>query len=154
MNTAILIAIYLGIPFGLLLLGYTAGRINDRAHTKKLLAQLVEMDDILVTQLKTFPNADSSGPTPQLVCGEVVIANDYLKMFLASLKNIYGGEVTSCISLMARARNDVLVQLLVAARDLDCNAICNVRFMTADISSGTAPSVALIATGTAYRAAK
>ncbi len=154
MDASITIAIYLGIPFGLLLLGYTAGRINDQAHTKKLLAQLADMDDILVTQLKTFPNVDSNGPTPQLVCGEVVIANDYLKMFLAGFKNLFGGEVTSFISLMARARNDVLVQLLVAARDLNCNAICNVRFMTADISSGTAPSVALIATGTAYRSVK
>ena len=145
-------AIYLGIPVGLLLLGYTAGRINDRAHTKKLLNQLAEMDDILVTQLKSFPKFEPGGPTPQLVCGEVVIANDYLKMFLASFRNIFGGEVKSYISLMARARNDVLVQLLIEARKLDCNAICNVRFMTADISSGSAPSVSLIATGTAYRA--
>jgi uncharacterized protein YbjQ (UPF0145 family) len=114
------------------------------------------MDDMLVTNLKSFPLYIEGGPPPEMIVSEVVIATDYLKSFLASWRNLFGGEIKSYLSLLVRARLEVLVRLQAEAQQRGHNALCNVRFQTADIAGATgkrsATAVALIAYATAYTA--
>ncbi len=148
--------LFIIVPMVLLLLGYVYGKSADRAHLQRLQKQLDEMDNMLVTNLKSFPLYIEGGPPPELVVSEVVVATDYLKSFLASWRNLFGGEMKSYLSLLVRARLEVLVRLQAEAQQRGHNALCNVRFQTADIAGATgkrsATAVALIAYATAYTA--
>ena len=89
-----------------------------------------------------------------MVRGEAVIATDYLKTFLARIRNILGGEVKSYRSLMLRARREAILRMLEQARQQGYDAVCNVRLNTADIGGMAtrrrAAMVEIFATGTAY----
>jgi uncharacterized protein YbjQ (UPF0145 family) len=105
--------------------------------------------------MATFPGglANRNSP-PTIVFGEVAIASDYLKSFLARLRKIFGGEMRSYHSLLVRARREALQQLVESARAQGYNAICNIRVESSDIAGNAKrkrmPMVAIIASATAY----
>ena len=115
-----------------------------------------EQADCFVTQVKSFPNAVPGDLPPRMVVAEVVIATDYLKNFLAKLRNIFGGEVRSYQSLLVRARREASLRILEEARRQGYNAVCNIRLETADVGGSLTEKqvamVAIIASGTAYLA--
>ena len=139
----------------LLLVGYAFGKRADRKHLAELAEQVSGLDYMLVTQLNTFPHYIKGNP-PQLLMAETVVATDYFKTFLASWRSFFGGEIKSYQSLMVRARLEVLVQLQSQAAQQGFNALCGIKFESADIAGATtkrkATAVALIATATAYNA--
>ncbi len=144
----------LGTVALLLLLGFTCGRFAENRHRRGLRRREQQMSHMLLTDIKTFPGGVASGTTPTLVVAEAVIATDYLKSFLASIRKILGGEVRSYLSLMARARRESLVRIMEQTRELGCDAICNIRLETAAIGGMTRKGTAMvgvIASGTAYR---
>ena len=138
----------------LLIFGVLIGRNVEKSHIKRLDADDELHRDFLITQLKTFPMGASVGPAPTLVVAEAVIASDYLKSWLASWRNIFGGEVRSFQRLQNRAKREALARLRKAAMSGGYNAPCNVRVDAADIGGGTSsrktPMASVIATGTAY----
>lgn len=156
MNVFIIIFAIFGLTPLLLGIGYIFGKRADRKHTQELQQQFAETDDMLVTQLKSFPLHQPGSETPQMVVAEVVVGTDYLKTFAAAWTTFFGGELHSYQGLMTRARLDVLVRLQLEAQRMGYNAICNVRFLSADVGGATsrrgATAVAMIAHGTAYQA--
>ena len=59
----------------------------------------------MVVDVKTTPpGVEAASGT--LVMGEVVIASDYFKTFVASLRNIVGGEVKAYQTMLSRARRE------------------------------------------------
>ena len=147
-----------GIFLFLILLGLFAGGWSERRHYEKLKRREQQTSDILVTQIKTYPSAAPENAQPRMVIAEVVIATDYLKSFLAKLRNIFGGEVKSFYSLMDRARREAIVRILEQAQQHGYNAVCNVRIQTADVGGNSTmrkvAMVAIIASGTAYHASQ
>ncbi len=139
----------------LLSLGLFVGRYTERRHFLSLQQREHQFHDFLVTQLKSFPGVIPGTATPRLLVSEVVIATDYLKNFLAKLRNIFGGEVRSYQSLLVRARREALLRLQEQAQGQGFNAICNVRFQTADVGGNSTmrrvAMVAIIASATAYQ---
>lgn len=88
----------------------------------------------------------------QLVTGEAVISGDYFKTFAASLKNTFGGRLTSLESVMDRARREAILRMREKA--YGANFIINVKIeatMVNDIyaNQGGTPQCAVIAYGTA-----
>jgi len=148
------IILYLIVPPSLIFLGLVAGKINERNHLRDMERREALLTHILVTDLRTTAPDIDPGRTPALVTGEVVIATDYLKTFLAGLRGIFGGELGSFLTLVTRARKEALLRLKEEALQQGYNAICNVRMDPADIGGNTAqrgiPMVAMIASGTAY----
>lgn len=144
----------IGILLCLLALGFFVGRYTERKHFRNLKQRERQMSDMMVTQLKSFPGADLNAPAACLVVEEVVIATDYFKSFLARLRNIFGGEVKSYQSLLARARSEATLRIQEQARRQGYNAICNVRYETADVGGNSTmrkvAMAAIIASGTAY----
>lgn len=145
-------------PFvGLIVLGLVVGRATERMHFRNLDRREQQVADMLVTQLKSFPDRVAGDPPPTLLVGEVVIATDYLKSFLAKLRNIFGGEVRSYQSLLTRARREAMLRIQEQARGTGYNAVCNVRIQTADIGGSTTKRkvamAAILASATAYHAA-
>ncbi len=146
------------IVVGLLLLGLIAGSLAERRHLRSLEAREAQHRDVLVTDLKSFPDACAGPYPPRLVVAEVVIASDYLKSFLASLRQIFGGEMRSFGTLMIRGRREALMRLIQQARAEGYNALGNVRLEPADIGGSTTrrgvPMVTILASATAYYVSK
>ena len=89
----------------LLALGYGFGRAAEKRHFK-----LIRQREKL---LQSIPAIASKIPDPtlhprqvQLVVGSVVISVDYFKRFIAGLRNLIGGRVTSYETLLDRARRE------------------------------------------------
>jgi uncharacterized protein YbjQ (UPF0145 family) len=143
----------------MLAIGYFAGGWAERAHLQRLDERERANSDFFVTQIKSCPGAARSGPAPTMFIGEVVIASDYLKSFLGSLRNIFGGEVRSYQTLLDRARREALLRIIDQARAGGYNAVCNVRFDPADVGGNTTTAkkgvvmAAILASATAYRRA-
>ncbi len=139
-----------------LLLGLVVGGTTERRHFANLARREQAAQDFLVTQIKAFPGRAPSQLPPKLFVAEVVIASDYLKSFLASLRNFFGGEVRSYQSLLIRARREALLRIIEQARAEGYNAVCNLRLDTADIGGNVntkgATMAAIIASATAYHA--
>ncbi len=148
-----------GLFVFLLLLGLVVGGMTERNHFRRLREREVQTQDILVTQIRSFPAYAAVGPPPTMLVAEVVISSDYLKSFLARLRKIFGGEIRSVGTLLERARREVLLRIKEQARDQGYNAVCNVRLETADISGRGSNSknkvimAALLASATAYNTA-
>jgi hypothetical protein len=60
-----------------------------------------------VTAETLFPHNQDVG-TSRLVYGNVVVSIDYFKRFLAGLRNIFGGEVSSYETILDRARREAI----------------------------------------------
>ena len=135
-----------------------SGSITERAHRRSLAERERDNEGILITNLASFPRAVPGLQPPQLIVAEVVISSDYLKSFVASLRKLLGGELTTYRTLMERARREALLRLVEQARVAGYNAIGNVRIATADIGGSTGRRgslvlVSVLGSATAYQAA-
>lgn len=83
-----------------------------------------------------------------VVTGSTVRAKHLGRDFMASLKNLVGGELTGYTELLQEAREEALRRMQDEAVRLGANAIVNVRFSTSSITQGAAE---LFAYGTAVK---
>ena len=81
-----------------------------------------------------------------LVQGNTIRAKHLGRDIGAGLKNLVGGELRAYTELMTEARREALERMLEQARQLNANAVVNVRFTTTNLASGAAE---LYAYGTA-----
>jgi len=157
-SLAVTLALYVGIPAGILFIGWLAGHLSETKHERSLAAREDALKDIEATDMRNPPGfAGAQGPCV-LVSGEAVVASDAFKSWVFGLKNIVGGESKTFTRLFERARREALLRMKERAVELGCDAICNVRFDCADIGGNAAGSkkkgsnmaVALVS-GTAWR---
>lgn len=140
----------------LVVCGLIIGRTVEKRHFRNLEEREAAISDMLVTQLKSFPNAATSGQPPTLMLAEAVIGSDYLKMFFGKWRNFFGGEIKSYQTLQERGKREVILRLAEKAQAQGYNAICNVRISPADVGGNTTakkkqmPMAAVIASATAY----
>ncbi|MCM8774602.1 MAG: YbjQ family protein [Candidatus Omnitrophica bacterium] len=73
-----------------------------------------------------------------IVMGSTVRAKHIGKDFIASLKNIVGGEIRGYTELLNEARKQAVERMVMQAKQLGANAIINVRFATSSITQGAA----------------
>jgi uncharacterized protein YbjQ (UPF0145 family) len=81
-----------------------------------------------------------------IVQGSTVRSKHVGKDFLAGLKNIVGGELKSYTELLQEARDEATQRMVEQARSVGANAVINVRYSTASITTGAAE---ILAYGTA-----
>lgn len=109
----------------LLLIGIIFGSMNERRHFARLVKAEEELSDIKVFNIKTLPDNIEKGGA--LVTGNVVIAVDYFKVFIASFIMFFGGRLSGYEKMMERARREALVRMQREAKALGANAIYNTR---------------------------
>jgi uncharacterized protein YbjQ (UPF0145 family) len=68
--------------------------------------------------------------------------------FLQELRHVIGGELKDYTALLTKARQTALSRMERDARDMDADAVVNIRLETSEISIGGAE---IIAYGTAVR---
>ena len=143
----------------ILLFTYFTGSIIEKKHFKNIKKREIALYNrpYVNFSIKKW-SSKRKVASAELVTGEVVISGDYFKTFIAGLKNMFGGRLTSFESLMDRARREALLRMREKARN--ANMIINVKLETMminDINSskqGALPGVAVIAYGTAITYAK
>lgn len=131
----------------LLVLGYLFGRVAEKRHFKQLVEREANSQELPVVATR-YPPEDREY-RQQLVTGNVVIASDYFKVFLAGLINIFGGRVTPYESMLDRARRESLLRMKDQAAELDAAYVFNIKFDTTRIASGRLAAMEVLAYGTA-----
>ncbi len=139
------------LAFGLTIFG-GIGKLRENRHLHALEEAEQHLANMVVTDLKTLPPG-AAGGGGHLVMGEVVIANDYLKAFLARIRNVFGGEMRSYQTLLNRARREARLRMLQQAASLGATTVINVRFDTSQIGNSTnqqaMPTTEVLCYGTA-----
>ncbi|MEE9552020.1 MAG: YbjQ family protein [Gammaproteobacteria bacterium] len=136
---------------GLLLLGYVFGQLFEKNHYRSIRKRESELSNIPAIASKKLPESFLPCET-KLVAGNVVISVDFFKKFIAGLRNIVGGRVTSYENLIDRARREALLRMKEEAKKIHANYVFNVKMETSSISKGKSESIGsveVLAYGTA-----
>ncbi len=131
--------------------GFFVGGATERSHLRSLESREAQFKDMRVNNLKRIAQPESVA-VASMVVGQVVIATDYYKSLVTSLKNMIGGEMKAVKSLCTRARREALLRLMEEARTLGATEVWNVRYGFSNIAgtgSQAAIQIELIAYGTA-----
>ncbi len=139
------------ILVGLLVIGYVFGQAAERKHFKSIQKRERLLRHIL-TFSERFPPVQNPPPETCLVAGNVVISVDYFKSFVAGLRLLVGGRLTSYESLLERGRREAILRMKEQARSMGGTQIFNVKIETASISANANQgigSVEVYAYGTA-----
>lgn len=83
-----------------------------------------------------------------MVRGSVVQCKAFGSDFMAGMKNLVGGEITSYTEMLNEARQIAVKRMVDQAETLHADAVVNVRYASASVIQGAAE---IIAYGTAVR---
>jgi uncharacterized protein YbjQ (UPF0145 family) len=73
-----------------------------------------------------------------LVQGSSVRAKHVGRDIMASLKNVFGGELKAYTELLQESREEAMGRLQQQAEAVGANAVLNVRFSTSSVAQGAA----------------
>lgn len=147
--------INIGISVFVIILAMFTGTILEKKHY----ASIHEREE-KYKRLPAIPSADFDFEHPvaetRMVCGSVVVSIDYFKKFLANLRNIFGGRISSYESLLDRGRREAILRMKEEFPAADI--IVNLRMETSSVSQGnmnsksnSLGSIEVLAYGTAVR---
>ena len=97
------------------------GRIPTRKTKNK---------DMIVTTTEQLPNAEIK-EVIGIVKGSSVRARNLGRDAIALLKNVVGGELEEYTKLMQQSREQAMERLIEEAKNLNADAVINIRFSTA-----------------------
>ena len=145
------------IVLTLLVICYFTGKSVERRHYKKIKErELLLIKKPYISFQKNVLNKKEVANS-ELVASTVVIGCDYFRAFLASLRNIFGGHVSTYESLLDRARREALLRIREKALKINADIVINVKIdsVTLDpIEYSKNPKTCVTAYGTAIRYAK
>jgi uncharacterized protein YbjQ (UPF0145 family) len=150
MDALIALIANLGVPLLIIVLALITGSVIERRHYRSIDDREKRLGHIALLNSKRYPG-DRPIVKSEFVEGAVVISYDYFKRFLAGLRQIFGGEVKSYVSLLDRGRREAMLRMKERCPDADL--IVNLRVETSSVSKGrrkrSIGSVEVIAYGTA-----
>ena len=73
-----------------------------------------------------------------IVSGSTVRAKHAGRDIMASIKNIFGGELVGYTELLSESRDEAMNRMKQQAQQMGANAIVNVRFSTSSVAAGAA----------------
>ncbi|MGM0508699.1 MAG: YbjQ family protein [Fusobacteriota bacterium] len=90
---------------------------------------------MLLSNVETIPGKEIT-EYYGIVSGSTVRAKNFGRDFMASLKNLVGGELKGYSQLLEEAREEATDRMIKQANKMGANAIVNVRFATSSIAQG------------------
>ncbi len=118
----------------LIIIGYLVGQTVEKSHFRSLEKREQALVNLITTNTKR-PLGELPAVTDVcLVQGNAVISVDYFKRFVASLRNIFGGNVRAYETLVDRARREAVLRLKESCSD--ATQIINLRIETSSIYKG------------------
>lgn len=136
-----------------LAIGYGFGGLNEKRHFKSIFSREEQLSDILLFDSKLPPALGSTGG--ELVSGSVVVSVDYFKRFVAGLRLLFGGRLSTYESLLERGRREAVLRMKESAKLKGCSQVINIKFETMSISKGAGGalgSVEVLVYGSAIKA--
>lgn len=138
----------LWLLLALLVVGYAAGRRQERRHYRSIRQREQILRHIVALNTRYVPEGvDATGA--QLVSGSVVISSDYFKTFVAGFRTFFGGRFRGYETLLERARREALLRLKLEAQAAGATLVIGVRFESTSVAGSSTPSVEIMAFGTA-----
>lgn len=131
-KTIIDLCSYVAVFLLLLSLGLFVGRFQEKRHYRSLRNREESLRDILLIPVRRPPEGGRPYRT-DFVIGSAVIAMDYFKRFLGSLKQLLGGQISNYETLLERARREAVLRMKKEARNKNAQMVFNVKFATATI---------------------
>ncbi len=141
----------------LLSTGYFIGSRLESRHYRSIKEREKKFIHMPAVTFKTPPYKEDEIAASKAVIGSVVISIDYFKRFLAGLRNIFGGKISSYETLVDRARREAILRMKEMTPGADM--IVNLRIETSSIGKsanrkGQVGSVEALAYGTAIKLKK
>lgn len=102
---------------------------------------------MIVSTTESVPNKEIS-EILGVVRGSTVRTRNIGRDIFAGLKNIVGGEIAEYTKLLTDSRDQALSRMIDDAKELNADAIINIRFTTSAVMQGAAE---ILAYGTAVR---
>lgn len=90
---------------------------------------------MILTTLETVPGKSITRHLG-LVQGSTVRAKHAGRDIMASLKNIFGGELKGYTELLQESREEAINRMTEQAQSIGANAVLNIRFSTSSITQG------------------
>ncbi len=137
----------------LLAAGYFLGSAAEARHYRSIEQRERILNKLPAIASKHLPKNIDITET-RLVTGNVVISIDYFKRFIASLRNLVGGRVSSYESLIDRARREAILRMKMEAKNMGATMVFNIKMETSSIYKGAKNqigSVEILAYGTAVK---
>lgn len=139
----------------LLIIGYFVGKLEEKKHFKKIRyrEQQTAHQPVITSRLKyaLSPNDQEKVASCTLVCGSMVVSEDYFKRIMAGLKCFFGGQIASFETLLDRARREAILRMKEQQPHADM--YINVRTETSSVGQGfgknDVSSIEALAYGTA-----
>lgn len=125
----------------LLTSGYVIGQGVEKKHYRSIIQREGRLRDLPVIASKKLPDGQFDAYDCALISGSVVISVDYFKRFVAGLRMLVGGRMTSYETLLDRARREAILRLKQQAKELDAEIIFNVKMETSSIYKGRGNSI-------------
>ena len=92
---------------------------------------------MLISNLEVIPDRKITKHLG-LVQGSSVRSKHVGRDIMASIKNIFGGELVGYTELLSESREEAMDRLKLQAEAMGANAILNVRFSTSSVAQGAA----------------
>lgn len=120
---------------GLLITGYLTGRYFEQNHYKRIREKEAYFrEKIEVVAHGKFYTSEFA-KNPQLLEGNVVVASDYFKNFIAAAVSIIGGRVKTYETLLDRGRREAVIRLLEKAEAVGANKVINLRIDAVNVNN-------------------
>ena len=132
----------------LFFVGWFFGSRHERQHLARLAISEKALADVIVSTERFYKPALEANSEGELVLGSVVIAQDYFKMVIARVLNLFGKNLTTYETLLDRARREAVVRMRTQAREKGYTHIYGLRFEVSNINQ-LGSMVEAIAYGTA-----
>ncbi len=139
-----------------LIVCYFTGKMVEKNHYKRIKErELLLIKKPYVSFGKNILNKKSVA-SAQLVASTVVIGCDRFRTFLAGLRNIFGGHVSTFESLLDRGRREAMLRIREQAAKIGADIVINVKVDSVTLdpieySKSNAPKTCVTAYGTAIR---
>lgn len=137
------------IAIALLIICYFTGRSREKKHYKSIREREVKLYKQPHINFSKNVNISQPVKNAQLVSASVVIGCDYFKVFLASLRNIFGGNVSAYESVLDRGRREAILRIRESAYRMRADLVMNIKIKTVMLSEQTMSQVCITAYGTA-----
>jgi len=125
----------IGAPTLMVIVALVTGSIVEHNHQKSLDEREARLR-LGVTNFEPGEFPPGAVVLCSYVDGQAVIAADRFKMWLGNLLSIFGGELKTLTSVMARARREAILRMLERAEELGADQVWNVRIETSNIGRG------------------
>jgi uncharacterized protein YbjQ (UPF0145 family) len=115
----------------LIIIGYFFGTSIEKKHYNSIISREKLLLKLPVVTIDNVYDSNREIGKVELVYGNVVVSVDYYKKFIAGLKNLFGGRLSSYETLIDRAKREAILRMKEMANG--CDIILDMRIESSSV---------------------